>query len=315
LKKEPNDVSDILREFIWFNRKITVDRHALFDEKLYKAGVKYISDIIKPNGSFFTHTELCNKYKCEIQPMTYMSLIDAIPLNWRLHLKNNKFQPINPDLESVHITLKTISKPVNLTNSKEIYWLLKDQSKVIPPCINKWREKHHFEFTEQQWKYIFNLPSTITQNTKLREFQYKIIHRTYASDSFVSHFDRTVDKNCNHCNKENCAVHCFAECKKVQTIWTRMCTWYNNIFGTKVSLSTREIIFGKLSNTEHCLNFLLLHLKWFIHSCRMKDQAPWFMNFLLYFRYELEQKKYIAVKNNTLGNYNKCFKKIEEALG
>jgi hypothetical protein len=243
-----------------------------------------------------------------------MSLVDAIPLDWRLQLKKYKLIPTNPQQEAVHIKLLTISKPISLTNARELYWLQKERIKEKPSCINKWLEKYQFEFTETQWKFIFSLPLTITLNAKLREFQFKIIHRTYASDSFVSHFDKTVDENCNRCNQENNLVHLFAECKNVKPLWNKLLTWYNNIFGTDVIVSTREIIFGIISPKEQCLNFLILHLKWFVHKCKRKEQDPWFIDFLPCIKYEIELQKSIATKNDNLDDYNTVFRKIEEAL-
>ena len=81
-------------------------------------------------------------------------------------------------------------------------------------------------------------------NTKLREFQFKIIHRIYASDSFVSHFDKSVSKNCIHCKVKNCLVHCLAECQQVKHLWSDFLIWYNNVHETNLCLTSKEIIFG-----------------------------------------------------------------------
>ena len=75
--------------------------------------------------------------------MFYMSLIDAIPLNWRLevYIKKNRILPSNPHEEAIHIALAKTCKPISLTRSKDLYWLLKGKNKENPTCIQKWLEK------------------------------------------------------------------------------------------------------------------------------------------------------------------------------
>ena len=68
------------------------------------------------------------------------------------------------------------------------------EKKENPTCIPKQLEKKDFEFTEHQWKRIFTFALRNYLNTKLREFQFKIIHKTYASDRLVSLFDKLVGK-------------------------------------------------------------------------------------------------------------------------
>lgn len=314
IKKDPKHANDFIRESLWFNKHIKIDNKVVFIDHLYNCGIKYISDILNQVGRILTYKEICKKYECEMQPMLYMSLIDAIPLNWRLEIKKNRILPTNPHEEAIHIALTKTYKPISLTKSKELYWLLKGGKKEKPTCIQKWLEKKDFEFTELQWKRIFTLPLETTLNTKLREFQFKIIHRTYASDSLVSLFDKSVEKNCSKCKVKNCLVHLFAECKETKKLWTHFLTWFNNILGENIDLSTKEIMFGVINKKKQCLNFCLLHVKWFIHSCRMAAQNPCFLDFLIYFKSQTQIHKCIATKCDNLDSYNKIFKKLEEAL-
>ena len=72
-----------------------------------------------------------------MHPMLYMSLIDAIPLNWRSEIKKNWVPPTNPHEETRNITLTKTCKPLSLIKSKELYWLLKGGKKEKPTCIKK----------------------------------------------------------------------------------------------------------------------------------------------------------------------------------
>ena len=60
------------------------------------------------------------------------------------------------------------------------------------------------------------LSKSLTNDTKVIEFQFKIIHRVYASDSYVSNFDNTVNKVCILCNVDSNNPQLYVDCIKVQ---------------------------------------------------------------------------------------------------
>ena len=53
--------------------------------------------------------------------------------------------------------------------------------------MKKYNEMFNTETFELDWERIFSLPFKITLNTKLRQFQYKILHRiNFAIQTFCS---------------------------------------------------------------------------------------------------------------------------------
>ena len=75
----------------------------------------------------------------------------------------------------------------------------------------------------------------------------------------------------------------------VQPFWNELVSWFNNIYGTNWTLSTKEIIYGILDPKQITLNFSLIYGKWFIH---------------------FEIHKTIAVKKNNMEIYKKTFKSL-----
>ena len=74
------------------------------------------------------------------------------------------------------------------------------------------------------------------------EFQFKIIHRVYASDSYVSNFDNSVNKNCQDCAVVNNIPHQFVDCIKVKMFWEHLKHWLGVAEGRVILLSTIDII-------------------------------------------------------------------------
>ena len=101
---------------------------------------------------------------------------------------------MNPNAEAIFFTSKNITKPINILRSKEIYWILNTEQTTTPTCQQKWFEKYYIDYSDTKWSNIFILTKSLTLNTKLIEFQFKIIHRVFATDSYVSNFDMSVSR-------------------------------------------------------------------------------------------------------------------------
>ena len=98
---------------------------------------------------------------------------------------------------------------------KQVYWILNTQIIDLLSCISKWFDKCLIQFSPAQWKQIFTLSRSLTNNTKLIEFQFKIINRVYSSDSYMSNFYNTVKRICILCHVDNNIPHLFVDCIKV----------------------------------------------------------------------------------------------------
>ena len=144
----------------------------------------FINDMLEGSGKFLSYDRFIGKFGRSISEFNYFSLRDAVPPKWRQLLTQNQLLLFDPKLEPVYLKTNKTSKPVTLTKSKQVYWYLNSINTTKANCIDNWFNKYFIEFTKTQWKFIFNLARMLTHNTKLVEFQFKIIHRAYASDSY-----------------------------------------------------------------------------------------------------------------------------------
>ena len=152
-------------------------------------------------------------------------------------------------------------------NQNKFVPFLNNQKTSLPSCIRNWFEKYFIEFTPEIWKKIFCLNRKLTLNTKVFEFQFKIIHRIYASDSYVSNFDDTVSKLCYRCHVDNNIPHFFVDCIRARHFWHIFNNWISTIEGSIITFTTSEIIFGKfgISNKSQYMNLCILYAKYFLH--------------------------------------------------
>ena len=67
--------------------------------------------------------------------------------------------------------------------------------KMLPLNIqSKWEKKVHTEIVIEDWSFIYSIPFSVTQDTKLQEFQYKLMHRILITNSFLYKCELIVQK-------------------------------------------------------------------------------------------------------------------------
>ena len=96
----------------------------------------------------------------------YVPIIRAIPWEWREQLKSKTQKATETKLSG---------------KSKKIYQTFKCLYVKQPSCIQAWNIQYNIRFDENKWKILFLLPWKLTQYHKLIEFQYKILHKAFAS--------------------------------------------------------------------------------------------------------------------------------------
>ena len=66
-----------------------------------------------------------------------------------------------------------------LTSSKELYWDL--IRKIEKPPVSKFKYEQLFPTHDLPWKDIYLLPRSVTLDSKMREFQYKVLKSSVES--------------------------------------------------------------------------------------------------------------------------------------
>ena len=150
------------------------------------------------------------------------------------------------------------------------------------------------------------LAKQATCHTKIIEFQFKIIHRIYATNSYVSNFDNSVSKICQKCKVEDNITHLFVDCQKVQMFWNDFKDYIGECLNKSITLTTVEIIFGKLGLTDTPINFCILHAKWFIHLNKDKEITS-FHAFKRYLRNVFTIEKQIYTNKGKFHKFSKLY--------
>ena len=72
---------------LWFNSDIKINTEYIFYEDWYAKGVNSIKDLLSNKNGLLSYDDFIDKYQVKSTRLKYMGVIDAIPSDWRKHLK------------------------------------------------------------------------------------------------------------------------------------------------------------------------------------------------------------------------------------
>lgn len=305
-KKRPSALNEILHSSIWFNQYIIVENLMLWKPLWHSKGISSVHHLLNLNGCFLTYEEFNVKYNVKSSFIEYAGILAAIPHDWK-----NVIKKATHDLIVINITR---GAKIEQCTSKYMYLDLVSLVRKAPTCINSWNKQYLISLNDVDWKKIFMLPWNTISNHKIIEFQYKIIHKVFASNSHVNRFDKSVSEKCVLCNVKDNTVHFFFECIKAVNFWKDFQIWIGKISDVKV-LSLVDVLFGLFETNNKLANFSILHAKWFMfrehQSARSLDcYVPQISHFINYLKNTLIVEEACFELKGQVNKFNDIFVKI-----
>jgi hypothetical protein len=132
--------------------------------------------------------------------------------------------------------------------------------------VSKWEKEVHTGVAIEDWSFIYCIPFSVTKDTKLKDFQYKLIHRILITNSFLHKCGLKETELCTFCTEtKESIVHIFWECNYVRNFWLAIGNFLK-ICGVGLPFNAKDIIFGltEHSSAQGALNNLLIILKYYI---------------------------------------------------
>ena len=117
-----------------------------------------------------------------------------------------------------------------------------------PTSQNKWNIKLHLSINFER-KKAYNLPYMITNDCNLRWFQYKLVHRILANNTYLCKIGLKEIYFCSSCkNNPETLEHLFYECEHVKYFWNELsnCLKTHCTHLREISLSVTDITIWKI---------------------------------------------------------------------
>ena len=314
LHKEPTNALEVRREVIFLNQFIQIDNCYILKEKMVKENIILINHLVNNGGKFLSYNEFCQKYGNLISNYNYMSMIDAIPIQWKniLTTQNIPDNVCNTE-ENPVVHFKNGDKDIYNVKLSDIYWKIVNTSDAQPTCIKSWSKRLELDPKSENWKQWFTIYIKCVKDIKIRELQLKIIHRFYPCQSLVAKWDSSQDAQCNYCKEHEANIlHTFYECHFSTSFWEM---FRNSIIANKIGrihLTRNDIIFGLIPYkiSTHSINHMLMYAKFYIHMKKKNQERICFEYFLCYYKHILTVEKEIYCQNSDLKSFNTIFEKV-----
>jgi len=96
-----------------------------------------------------------------------------------------------------------------------------------------------------EWKETYSLPFKVALDKKSREFQYKVLNKNLATNTFLKKIGKTDSSACSFCGvTDESLEHLFMTCQFTATLWEKLIIRCNNLNIEVESLCAVDILFG-----------------------------------------------------------------------
>jgi len=113
--------------------------------------------------------------------------------------------------------------------------------------------------------------------TKYQSFQYKIIHRIFPCNEWLTEMNIKTSSQCSFCEQNDSIQHYLTQCPKTLLFWKMFFKWWNSLDVPRISdIDMTNILFGYPENDKitNVLNYVLLIAKYHIYKQKQNKSQP-----------------------------------------
>ncbi len=153
--------------------------------------------------------------------------------------------------------------------------------------------------TEINWNLVHRYNFSMSSDTKLRWFQFRLVHRILATNKFLHKIGIKNNPMCSFCKiEEETIVHLFYECDIVHDFLLSFERWIYNETSIFLNFTKTDCLFGKMNNKARVENLLLLIFKFYVYKQRCREEELFLPTHKAEILYYYKQARYSSVVNS-----------------
>ena len=285
--------------FIWNNKDMCIANNTVFYKHFFDIGIRSILDLFPVSSS--TSVEEAFRYwndkglKNNQLNLFKFAFLRSLALKRKKAATTVGTNSICIGKNSVQVkTYDGKYKDISCLKAKDYYNLLSMTSVLHEFSKRSNKLKTDFHLSNADLGTAFSLPYKVTQETKLREIQYKILNHIIGTNYFLRKVNIKECDLCDFCKEETESVyHLFYECGVVSRFWNLFETYWAEKTKTKITLTLQDVVLGNARFSDS-LNYCILLAKQFIFNAKYNNFDPRFEKFksILKKRHEVERITY-----------------------
>ena len=185
--------------------------------------------------------------------------------------------------------------------------LIKEISSTPTKSQEKWISDCNIDEKSINWNHSYILPFRCTRETRLRTFQFKLLHRRIATNRYLNRIGISLTDTCTFCEQNSeTLIHLFWDCTHTHTFWQNFKSW---LFQCQVKPNTfvlsLPMCLGLVDNMEDVLlHHALLTARFHIYLSKIKKNLPNIEIFSKIFLKCEEIERLYAFKTDTVQKFN-----------
>ena len=167
------------------------------------------------------------------------------------------------------------------------------------------------------WESIYVLPRICTLSTKLRNFQFKFLHRRIATNSFLFKMKLSETNLCRFCQSEQeTLLHLFWECPITEAFWNSVQQFFVSVdlIPASQALTLCQCLGLKGEKSALLLNHCLLLGRFYIYSCKYKNIRPSSIEYVNQVRSNWKIEKQVSIITGTQNALEQKWRKMLQTL-
>ena len=162
---------------------------------------------------------------------------------------------------------------------KDYYSLFQAKWETEPTSVQSW-SKHYPPFANK-WNNLFKNISKMSADNKLRQFSFKLLHRTLVTKKELKRYKIKPDDECFFCKGPDSLEHTFLVCSVAEDFYYEMMIWFNNEQKPQFNVTKQQILFNDFTlpaGSQHLLRWkfgiFITLMKEYIYDCKMIEKFP-----------------------------------------
>ncbi len=290
---------------LWSNRNVKIGGKVIFFKEFAENGINYVHELYnRVTARLMTWTEMKTKTGLtERSVLQWYGLLSSMPKKW----KRLSVAELDDVTQGFYMVEHNIKRMIHQVTSKQIYANFIGNIKVTMTNQVYFNQKYG---VQNEWEEVYNRIYDTTIESKLRSFQFKIVHNILFTNSRLYNAGLVNSELCSFCKEQRETVyHLFHGCPVVTTVWQYVIQNIFRQFGMN-HITIEEKLFGvnarnaREAEYENFVNHIILLTKWHIHKSRIINIMPNINDFKSLICSTRLIEKNIALKRNKVTKHN-----------
>ena len=137
------------------------------------------------------------------------------------------------------------------------------------------------------------------QRNKLKEFQFKFIHRIVITKKKLFRYGINTDSDCIYCGEPDSINHTFIDCEFIKTCTRKVINWFNTQNDSSFQPDTNEMLFVTFKHPAYMellrkFNYTLLFMKFYMYVSKLNKSSLALTEFItiINYKYKVENLQF-----------------------